>query len=505
MPDVSYLITYRNSDPARHRNLEHVLSSLSGQPDIEVILIEQDIKSHCNQATLPGRVRHLFVYNPGLFNKSWGLNLAAGLASTQKLIFADADMLLTEESYTQIKAQLNAGVDAINPYTELVDLSEDETEAFLTGLDYLSIERTEAQLNRKELGQCPPFCGGVFATSRSLYLKCGGFDERFTGWGAEDDAMSMRLIHVAKQAVTLSGQYAYHLWHPSVRDTRAQRAAYLRNLARLSPYHEYGRQFYTDIAHMDAKHNANKNKFIKQNSTASERNERPLISCLCVTRMRVDALKQAIDCFQQQSYPNRELLILFEDDDQQSNGLIQSLNDPQIRGHCVPIQPKLTLGELRNCAIDVAKGDYICQWDDDDWYHPRRLELQFQALLRQNKSACLLSRWLIYSRLDNKAYCSNLRLWEGSLMCHRALMLSGPGYPAMSKGEDTALIAWLYVQDRLAIEDRPDLYVYMHSGNNTWGNQHFRKILDASSTLDRRDTEHLRRMLKILPNETSVN
>ena len=30
-------------------------------------------------------------------------------------------------------------------------------------------------------------------------------------------------------------------------------------------------------------------------------------------------------------------------------------------------------------SVDAAAGDFIVQWDDDDWYHPRRVELQMAA------------------------------------------------------------------------------------------------------------------------------
>jgi len=406
-------------------------------------------------------------------------------------------MLLTEESFAQIKTQLNSGADAINPYTNLIDLQSHETEALINGKNALSLDQSESQLNRQHLNQFPPFCGGVFAISLSLYQQCGGFDERFCGWGAEDNAMSMRLAHFAKQPVTLSGQYAYHLWHPSALDDSAQRGPYLNNLARLSTYHENGHPFYADLARMDAEHNADIHKLSKLVPKGSECDKRAFISCLCVTRMRIEALKRAIECYQQQSHPDRELLVLCEDDDHQTIEFLQTLDNPQIRGHIVPVQPRLTLGELRNRAIAAAKGDYICQWDDDDWYHPRRLELQLKTALGQNKAASILPRWLIYSRLEHAAYCSNVRLWEGSLLCRKALLQSGPGYPAISKGEDTAVIAWLYVQDELAIEDRPDLYVYMHSGNNTWEDRHFKQILDSSTALSPKDTEHLRVLLKI--------
>ena len=37
--------------------------------------------------------------------------------------------------------------------------------------------------------------------------------------------------------------------------------------------------------------------------------------------------------------------------------------------------PETSLGELRQAALDLARHDVILWFDDDDWYHPRRIEL----------------------------------------------------------------------------------------------------------------------------------
>jgi glycosyltransferase involved in cell wall biosynthesis len=39
-----------------------------------------------------------------------------------------------------------------------------------------------------------------------------------------------------------------------------------------------------------------------------------------------------------------------------------------------------SLGALRNYSVEMARGDIVVQWDDDDWYHKRRIEVQFQVI-----------------------------------------------------------------------------------------------------------------------------
>jgi glycosyltransferase involved in cell wall biosynthesis len=36
------------------------------------------------------------------------------------------------------------------------------------------------------------------------------------------------------------------------------------------------------------------------------------------------------------------------------------------------------VGQIRNMAFDMAGGEYLATWDDDDWYHPKRLAFQIR-------------------------------------------------------------------------------------------------------------------------------
>ena len=333
--------------------------------------------------------------------------------------------------------------------------------------------------------------------ARELYERTGGMDERFEGWGAEDDAMSRRVAHFAHNAIALSGYPAYHLWHPV--DTQYQRESIqvLRNYALLTAYSEYSESFYQALAKADALRNAELDKYTPTSRLRPKSVAQPLISCLCVTRDRVDLLSCAIECFQRQTWPSRELVIVCEDDDSDTVRYLGQIEDDRIQMRIIPAQPKRSLGVLRNLSIDRANGEYICQWDDDDWCHPQRLARQLEYLQASGKGACVLARWLIYDTQQHKAWCSNTRLWEGSLLCKKALIQGTTRYADTPTGEDSCLIEQLYVQDQLTVYDQPDLYVYMVSGRNTWDDAHFSNILRSSSPLAEKDTKRLARMIGI--------
>lgn len=196
----------------------------------------------------------------------------------------------------------------------------------------------------------------------------------------------------------------------------------------------------------------------------------PLISCVCVTRNRVRMLRRAVACFASQTYPVRELVIVFESDDPETREYVETLTSPAIRVVEARIPPRFSLGILRNLAVQCSRGYYVAQWDDDDWYAPSRLMEQVGAIRSSGRPACVLSRWLMYDTLSDTAYLSGQRMWEGSLVVERSVM---PSYPDLPRGEDSVAIEALSALNQLVALDRPDVYIYTIHSANTWHREHW--------------------------------
>jgi glycosyltransferase involved in cell wall biosynthesis len=224
----------------------------------------------------------------------------------------------------------------------------------------------------------------------------------------------------------------------------------------------------------------------------------PLISCVCLTRRKPALLSRAIDCFLQQTYLNKELLILYEDDDAATEEFVhESLpSESGIRLIRVPGHPKTTLGELRNVAIRNARGEFVCQWDDDDWYHIRRLEEQYDKIVEEGGYGSIMTRWLVFDSLTMKAYISNKRLWEGSILCRKSV-LQLKVYEDKELGEDTATIEYLERMDYLRfLNETPGLYIYVYHGNNSWSYDHWSAIFRCSTELPAKDSEAIADILQ---------
>jgi hypothetical protein len=114
----------------------------------------------------------------------------------------------------------------------------------------------------------------------------------------------------------------------------------------------------------------------------------PLVSCITpTTGERRRFLPQAIKCFQRQTYPNLELVILCDGEDDMSD-LIPG-DDERVRYFYLGCDRQTPATKL-NLGCERATGDLIAHLDDDDWSHPDRLSFQVGALLAEGAEFCAI-------------------------------------------------------------------------------------------------------------------
>ncbi len=125
-----------------------------------------------------------------------------------------------------------------------------------------------------------------------------------------------------------------------------------------------------------------------------------LVSCLCVSRpSRWGQLQRAILDFQEQTYPDRELVVVV-DSGTDFVGTVQAFVDQLPIKAPVRVLPRLArnpLDGLMYAAID-AQGQILCLWDDDNLNHPTRLEVQAkkQQLMKEHVTALTQGLYLFH-------------------------------------------------------------------------------------------------------------
>lgn len=89
-----------------------------------------------------------------------------------------------------------------------------------------------------------------------------------------------------------------------------------------------------------------------------------LISVVVPTYGRPERMARLYHAFTSQTYKNSELVVL--DDSDAPSELFRSLDDPRVR--YVHQRPRSTTGAKRNKLLELARGEGIVQFDDDDFY-----------------------------------------------------------------------------------------------------------------------------------------
>jgi len=238
MSEATYVLTYRaDREGQRKRNLEAVLAWLGGFAQIDVVVVEQDVAP--TSLALPhSRCQAVFAYNPGPFNKGWGFNVGFHAAKTQWLGFGDADVIVGDALWQSFQL-LRQGLLAVKPYRRLIDLTEEESRTVRAGDARIPARDPRAAPNREGIGEHVVFAGGSFVIHRHAFVALGGWDERFRGWGGEDDAFSYRIERSRIACTELDISPAMHLWHARPRETTFEQPFYNANRQLLDDYKTY--------------------------------------------------------------------------------------------------------------------------------------------------------------------------------------------------------------------------------------------------------------------------
>lgn len=157
----------------------------------------------------------------------------------------------------------------------------------------------------------------------------------------------------------------------------------------------------------------------------------PLISCIMPTFGRypqdIHLVEEAIASFISQTYPHKELVILNECPNQTLE-ISPNYQDKGVKIYNLSQEKYSSLGAKYNRLLELAKGEYIAPWEDDDISLPHRLELSLFCI--QNKDYFNPKSYWFYN-----TYNQQMKVEIGTVLGHQAslyrksAMLSLGGYP----------------------------------------------------------------------------
>jgi predicted glycosyltransferase involved in capsule biosynthesis len=205
--EVSFIIGHRGSK--RIELLLKTIESIAAQENcvVECIVVEQDHTSIIREF-VPAWVKLVFTQVDAdmPYSRSQAFNEGALHASGECLIFHDNDLLVPCQYAYETLAIYKRGYDFINLKRFIFYLSKGASENFIENGNLNKTLEIESIMQNAE-------GGGSIGGSKQAFERIGGFDQRFVGWGGEDNEFWERAL---TQKVWSHGYLPLiHLWHES--------------------------------------------------------------------------------------------------------------------------------------------------------------------------------------------------------------------------------------------------------------------------------------------------
>ncbi len=188
-----------------------------------------------------------------------------------------------------------------------------------------------------------------------------------------------------------------------------------------------------------------KSSSIQKPQAVHEPESRSLITVVIPTHNRADLVIRAVKSVCAQSIRNLEVIVV---DDRSVDSTIESVSE--IARHDARVQVvanSRTPGACgaRNTGLMLAKGEVVGFLDDDDWFAPKKLELQLPLVDHYSVVGCLYqlpgsqkrrawaignrsSRPLIEERMIEDFWWSNRGLNPSSILARKSLLTSIGGF-----------------------------------------------------------------------------
>lgn len=200
------IISYRQIDDFRKKNIDLVLKYLSiCLPKAEIVVVEQDSTIKFDNKY---GVKHIFIEDGGEFNKSRCYNTGVKASSNENLLFHDINCILPIENYLLHAKEIDK-YDVIDPYSHIFFLDKFYTDWFCKlKLEFGMLKK----FNIKPV-QSYVISGGVFWCKKTYFNSLKGFDERFIGYGHEDDAFDIKMSLMGVK-IKKYKDWCVHLYHP---------------------------------------------------------------------------------------------------------------------------------------------------------------------------------------------------------------------------------------------------------------------------------------------------
>jgi len=146
------------------------------------------------------------------FCRASAINNGVKKSTENKIIIADADLIIRKEAITRgLKDVEYHGF--VIPWGLCYDVTSKTTEQIIKSseIDWFKIKNSKPTI--RDIRQ-DKLAGGIQIILRNVFNNVGGYNEKFYGWGYEDTDFCMRLKAQLTDYKIFPREEIIHLWHP---------------------------------------------------------------------------------------------------------------------------------------------------------------------------------------------------------------------------------------------------------------------------------------------------
>lgn len=203
---VVFPLYHLQTSDARAKSFAYVLKMVEERLRPTQVIISEQLKpgeSRYDGYPKYDNLVHVTYEREGdAYCKAQAINLGVQQVTVPVLMILDADVALQWDAVLERTLTLERGT-VLKPFKTVHRLNEAGTETFIHSGKTLKKYITDTS---NVTG------GGAVIMHKSDFIRVGGFDERYVGWGMEDDAFGRECHRYLKvQELSLPG---FHLWHP---------------------------------------------------------------------------------------------------------------------------------------------------------------------------------------------------------------------------------------------------------------------------------------------------
>lgn len=194
---------------------------------------------------------------------------------------------------------------------------------------------------------------------------------------------------------------------------------------------------------------------------------RTLVSAIMPTANRRHLLPLALASFLGQDWPNKELIVIDDGCDP-----VEDICGDQHGVRYFFTHPARTIGAKLNHACEVARGDVLIRFDDDDWSAPGRITDQVNRLLDSRKSVTGYHGMLFWETVKQRAFKfpGNFGWSCGTALCFLRSYWDTMHFLNTNVCEDIKFIEYARLRNHAITVDAGKMMVARIHGQNTIDN-----------------------------------